>query len=167
MRKFSLLCVLALCVCFIGCGKDVTSDNSNQTSTIQKENSDTSGQISDDADDKDVDDNDNDNNDSDDIKIEESITEEQALSSIKKYCHESNPDLEDIEKEGKYEVGWKIDSSSIDQIVVLYRSYTGAKIRYYIDTKTGDTYVTEFAPGISEEEEKTDESFNVRDYIED
>ncbi len=51
------------------------------------------------------------------------------------------------------------------EIVVLYRSYTGAEIRYYIDPGSGETYVTELVPGIIEEAQSTEESFNVKDYL--
>ena len=30
---------------------------------------------------------------------------------------------------------------------------------------SGDTYVTEFVPGITADEERTDESFNVKEYF--
>ena len=92
------------------------------------------------------------------------LSDEQALSAIKSYCCISNPDLEDIVNAGEYPVYWEISSSDEHEIVVLFRSYTGAQNRYYIDRNTGDTYVTEFVPGVFTEEERTDESFNVRDY---
>ena len=94
-----------------------------------------------------------------------SITDKQALSAIRNYCHANNPELEDIEKAGDYPVYWDVISDDENEIVVLYRSYTGAQIRYYIDPASGDTYVTEFVPGISSEEERTDEGFNVKDYL--
>ena len=94
------------------------------------------------------------------------ISDDQAITAIKNYCHISNPDLENIEKEGEYPVYWEVQSSDENEIVVLFRSYTGAQIRYYIDPVSGDTYVTEFVPGITSEEEKTDEELNVRDYME-
>ncbi len=93
------------------------------------------------------------------------ITDEEALSAVKNYCHENNPDLESIEKEGEYPVYWDIESSDETEIVVLFRSYTGAEIRYHINPVSGDTSVTEFVSGITTEEEKTDESFNIRDYL--
>ena len=93
------------------------------------------------------------------------LSDEQALSAVKAYCYAQNADLEDIEKEGKYPVYWEVSSSEENEIVILFRSYTGAQIRFYIDRVTGDTYSTEFAPGISFEEERTDESFDVRDYL--
>lgn len=96
---------------------------------------------------------------------EQVITEEQALDAIKSYCYIGNPDLESIVSAGQYPVYWDISSSDENEIVVLFRSYTGAQNRYYIDRNTGDTYVTEFVPGITSEEARTDESFNVRDYF--
>ena len=51
------------------------------------------------------------------------------------------------------------------EIVVLYRSYTGAQTRYYIDQNTGETYVTELVPGIIDEEQRMDESFNIKEYL--
>ena len=65
----------------------------------------------------------------------------------------------------KYQVSWEVESSSEQEIVVLYRSYTSAQIRYHIDRSTGETYVTEFVPGITAAEERTDESFNLWDYV--
>ena len=57
-------------------------------------------------------------------------------------------------------------SSSDDQeIVVLFRSYTGALIRFYIDPVSGETYVTEFVPGITPQEQRTEETLNIREYL--
>ena len=60
---------------------------------------------------------------------------------------------------------WASTMNEKGEIVILYRSYTAAQIRYYIDPNTGDTYVTEFVPGITDEEERTEETFNVKDYM--
>ena len=95
----------------------------------------------------------------------EQLSDEQALSAIKIYCTISNPDLADIVSAGEYPVYWEISSSNENEIVVLFRSYTGAQNRYYIDRNTGNTYVTEFVPGITSAEERTGESFNVKDYM--
>lgn len=93
------------------------------------------------------------------------ITGEQALAAIKKYCIEKNADLESIVNSGDYNVYWNIESIDDSDIVVLYRSYTGAQLRYYVDRFSGSTYSKEFVPGITEEEQWTDEYFNVKDYI--
>ena len=92
------------------------------------------------------------------------VTDEQALSAVKQYCYSSNPELERIESAGEYPVYWDVSSSDKQEIVVLFRSYTGALIRYYVNPSSGDVYVTEFMPGLSLDEERTGESFNVWDY---
>ncbi|WP_294238225.1 hypothetical protein [Pseudobutyrivibrio sp.] len=97
---------------------------------------------------------------------DEVITEDQALDAIKNYCIQQNPDLEDMVDSGDYAIYWNVESSNEEEIVVVYRSYTAAIVRYYVDVHTGDTYVTEFVPDIMDEEEKTGENFNIRDYIE-
>lgn len=92
------------------------------------------------------------------------FSDEQALSAIRNYCFSSNPDLEGMIRAEEYPLYWEIVSSDEQQIVVLFRSYTGAQVRYYIDRASGDTYVTEFVPGVTPEEERTEESFNLRNY---
>lgn len=93
------------------------------------------------------------------------ITEEQALVAIKNYCLEQNTDLENIVNSGNYTVYWNVESIDDADIVVLYRSYTGSQLRYYIDRFSGSTYSKEFVPGITEEEQWTNEYFNVKDYM--
>ena len=103
-----------------------------------------------------------------DVVAEESadvITYEQARDAIRNYCHSNNPDLEDLEKSGEYPIYWGVVSNDENEIVILYRSYTGALTYFYIDPVTGETYTTESVPGITLGEERTDESFNVKDYI--
>ena len=95
----------------------------------------------------------------------EELSDEQAISAVRNYCCVLNPDLESIVKAEEYPVYWEISSSDENEIVVLFRSYTGAQNRYYVDRTTGDTYVTEYVPGITSEEQRTDESFNVKDYF--
>ncbi len=96
---------------------------------------------------------------------EKRISDEQALAAIRKYCYLGNPDLEDIVNAGEYPVAWDLLSSDEHEIAVLFRSYTGAQIRCHIDPVSGDTYVTEFVPGISSEEARTEETLNVWDYL--
>ncbi|MCR5418012.1 MAG: hypothetical protein K6E84_03775 [Lachnospiraceae bacterium] len=96
---------------------------------------------------------------------QQNLTDEEALAAIRNYCCINNPDLKEKEGSDEYTFYWNIESSDDAQIVVLYRSYTGALVRYYIDRTSGDTYVTEFVSGITETEERTEETFNVKDYI--
>ncbi|MCR5676395.1 MAG: hypothetical protein K6G16_11875 [Lachnospiraceae bacterium] len=98
--------------------------------------------------------------------LEKKITDEQALSAIRKYCETNNPDLAGIVQDGAYAVYWDVEAGTDFEIVVLFRSYTGAQIRYYIDRLTGDTRVTESVPGITDGEEPSDETLNVWDYLE-
>ena len=95
--------------------------------------------------------------------IAELISDEQAIDAIRKYCCAINPDLESIAAE-EYPVYWEIVSSDDSEIVVLFRSYTGSQVRYYINRATGITNITEFVPGITDEEEPTGETFNIRDF---
>ena len=96
---------------------------------------------------------------------EKRISEEQALSAVKRYCLLSNPELEGVVKAGEYPVYWELAPGDGQEIVVLFRSYTGALIRYYIDPASGETYVTEFVPGVSSEETRTEERFNAWEYV--
>ena len=140
MISFGLIVVMVLV--FAGCGG--SADTVEDAGTVSKESQ---GQ-------------------NEDVKVsDETLTDDQAVTAIKNYCYKNNLDLENIVNEGEYQVYWEISSSDDNEIVVLYRSYTSAEIRYYIDRNSGETYVTEFMPGISDEEERTDESFNVREYL--
>ena len=96
---------------------------------------------------------------------EKRLTDEQAVSAIRQYCCINNPDLGGIVSAEEYPAYWDISSSSENEIVVVFRSYTGSLNRYYIDPVSGDTYVTELVPGIIDEEQRTDESLNVWDYL--
>ncbi len=95
---------------------------------------------------------------------ERKMTEEQALFAIERYCYMTIPDLESIVNSGKYTVSWGIISEDDSEIVILFRSYTGAEMRYYIDPVSGDTYVTANVPGMTDGEELTDERLNAWDY---
>lgn len=94
----------------------------------------------------------------------EVLTEEQALAAVRNYCFINNPDLKKMAESDEYTIYWDVSTNDNNEIVVLYRAYTGAQIRYYIDPVSGEAYVTELVPGIIDEEQRTEESFNVRDY---
>ena len=96
---------------------------------------------------------------------ERAMSDEQACAAIERYCCLSNPDLKGIVESGEYPVSWKITEYSEEQIVILFHSYTGADVRYYIDPVSGETYVTEFVSGVTAEEQRTDETLNVWDYM--
>lgn len=102
----------------------------------------------------------------DDESSADSITDDEALNAIKNYCYENYPDVKELEESGEYEVYWNVESSDDKQIVVAFRSYTAAIVRFYIDSATGETYITEYVSGITDEEKPTGETFNVKDYFE-
>ena len=95
----------------------------------------------------------------------DALTQEQALEAIRKYCIINNPDLEEMADSEDYTLYWDVTTNEANEIVVLYRAYTGSQTRYYIDPTSGETYVTELVPGIIDEEQRTEESFNVKDYL--
>ena len=93
------------------------------------------------------------------------ISQEQALAAIQKYCYAGDPELEKMINSGDYGAYFDVSTADSGEIVVLYRSYTAAQIRYYIDPVSGEVYVTELVPGIIDEEQRTDEKFNINDYM--
>ena len=93
------------------------------------------------------------------------ITAQQALEAIKQYSYSKDPNLRDMENSDEYTIYWDVSTNENNEIVVLYRSYTAAEIRYFINPSSGVTYVTEFVQGITDEEQKTGESLNIRDYM--
>ena len=100
-----------------------------------------------------------------DEAAEELITEDQALQAIKNYRYSIDPDLKEMEDSDEYTIGWDVSTNERNDIVVLYRAYTGAEIRYYIDPKTGEAFATELVPGIIDEEQFTEETLNINDYL--
>ncbi len=98
-------------------------------------------------------------------KNEKTINEDQALTAIQNYCCSNNSELKQYRNAKEGPVYWAVSSDENNQIVIVFRSYTGSINHYYIDAVTGDTYVTEMVPGITDGEQKTEEYFNVKDYL--
>lgn len=93
------------------------------------------------------------------------ITEEQAYNAVINYNKAIGSGIdEELNSDGITEY-WDVYTNEEGKIVVLYRSYTAAQIRYYIDPVSGEAYVTELVPGIIDEEQKNGETFNARDYL--
>lgn len=165
MRKTLIVLLMFLILGVLGCG--TKTDSSTEVTSNEEGAPAITVEDADDATSKDAEP----ANNADDAVPEQvddmpkSIDDETALLAVKNYCHSTNPDLQEIENEGEYPVYWEIESSDEKAIVVLFRSYTGAEVRYYVDPKTGETYVTEFVAGITDAEERTDEVFNVTDYL--
>ena len=98
-------------------------------------------------------------------EIEYKISSTEALNAVKKYNSENIPGLEEMIKSDDYTIYWDIASEDDNQIVVIFRSYTGSINRYYIDKTTGEAYETVQVPGIIDDEEKTGERLNIKYYI--
>ena len=148
MKKRIILIMCGMLLTLAGCGAESAVESGIQTEAIQpaanvqEEKKEESGEASADV-----------------------ITKEQALEAVKNYCFANNPDLEGMIGSEDYTVYFDVSTNESNEIVVLYRAYTGAQIRYYVDPASGDVYVTELVPGIIDDEQKTDETFNIRDYL--
>ncbi|WP_406543983.1 hypothetical protein [Pseudobutyrivibrio sp.] len=168
MKKRVLLLTLTIAVMAVACGKqendeDIIGGADSPTVIELESTSNEDQQQSDEAVQESEEPNSEESNTE---ESDEVITEDQALDAVQNYCIQQNPDLEDMVDSGDYVIYWNVESSNEEEIVVVYRSYTAAIVRYYVDVQTGDTYVTEFVSGITDGEEKTGENFNIRDYIE-
>ena len=99
------------------------------------------------------------------VETTDVITEKQALEAIKNHYLTTSPDLAEKMASEDYTIFFDVTTNEDNLIVVLYRSYTGAENRYYVDPVSGDTFVTERVPGIIDEEQRTEETLNIRDYF--
>ena len=92
------------------------------------------------------------------------LTDEQALSAVRNWCIAADPELEAIEKAGEYPVYWEIAGSDDQEIVVLFRSYTGAQIRCHIERATGNASA-ELVPGSAPADAQIGERFSAWAYV--
>ncbi|MBE5827501.1 MAG: hypothetical protein E7307_12800 [Butyrivibrio sp.] len=150
--KRKMVIVLACCMALslASCGLDSEEASSFQAETVEQQDT-QSPQIADSEEGKET--------------AQAPITEEQALDAVRKYCIASQPDLEDMVNSDEYSIYWEVSTNDAGEIVVLYRSYTAALIRYYIDPATGDAYVTEQVPGVTDDEQNSGETLNIREYM--
>ncbi len=93
------------------------------------------------------------------------LTEDQAYAAVINYNKSIDSGIDDELNPEGYSEYWDVSVDEEGKIVVLYRSYTAAQIRYYVDPVSGDTYITELVPGIIDEEQETGETFNAWDYL--
>ena len=93
------------------------------------------------------------------------LSDEQALKTVTNYCASANPELQSIVEAGEYATYWEVSASSEAEVVIVFRSYTGALNYYYVDRVSGETTVTELVPGIIDAEQPTGEHFNAWAYV--
>ena len=102
---------------------------------------------------------------SSDVQTEDTlriITEEMAFEGINDYCHSAydwsvakdNPDIMYLT------MGEETDSA----YQVVFRSYTGAYVYFYVDKTTGTTKMVEKVPSLNVEEDVG--TINLFDYLE-
>ena len=90
------------------------------------------------------------------------ITEEMAYEGVNNYCHKEydwsiakdNPDIMFVQ------IGEETDSA----YQVVFRSYTGAFVHFYVDKTSGTTKIVEKVPNLNVEEEAG--TINLFDYLE-
>ena len=90
------------------------------------------------------------------------ITEEMAYEGVNNYCHKEydwsiakdNPDIMYVQ------MGEETDSA----YQVVFRSYTGAFVHFYVDKTSGTTKIVEKVPSLNVEEEAG--TINLFDYLE-
>ena len=89
------------------------------------------------------------------------ITAEMAFEGVSNYCHsaydwsaaEENPDIMGLE------MGEETDSA----YHVVFRSYTGALVNFYVDKTSGTTRMVEYVPALDRQEEAG--TMNLFDYL--
>ena len=89
------------------------------------------------------------------------ISAQMAVDGVSKYCHsefdwsvaQDNPSLMYV----------ALSDSSETEYKVVFRSYTGAFIYFYVDKASGSTRMVEFVPALNIESEAG--SINLRDYV--
>ena len=86
------------------------------------------------------------------------FSEVQAFEAVRNYYKTINPDYDNSEDSGDY---WDVTRGDNGEIIVTYRSYTGAINRYYVDEVSGNTYVTEQVPGIIDGKSNNDYLANI------
>ena len=90
------------------------------------------------------------------------ITEEMAYEGVNNYCHKEydwsvakdNPDIMFVQ------IGEETDSA----YQVVFRSYTGAFVHFYVDKTSGTTRIVEKVPNLNAEEDAG--TINIFDYLE-
>ena len=89
------------------------------------------------------------------------ITEEMAFKGVSNYCHsaydwsvaEDNPSIMNIE------MGEETDST----YQVVFRSYTGALVYFYVDKASGSTRIVESVPNLDVESDAG--TIDILDYL--
>lgn len=90
------------------------------------------------------------------------VTAEMAFEGVKKYCHdeydwsvaEENPEMMSV----------TMNNESATEYEVVFRSYTGSLVYFYVDKASGNTRMVEYVPALHREEEAG--YIDIHDYLE-
>ena len=96
------------------------------------------------------------------IVVDSKITEKMAYDGVNNYCHseydwsitEENPDIMYVNMGEETETEYQ----------VIFRSYTGAFVHFYVDKSSGIARMIEIVPNLDIEEEVG--TINIHDYLE-
>ena len=92
---------------------------------------------------------------------ERKITEDMAYKGVNNYCHK-NYDWS-VAKENPSIMYVTMGEETESEYEVIFRSYTGAFVHFYVDKKSGTTRMVERVPTLDIEEEAG--TFNLFDMI--
>ena len=144
MKKlvFVFILVLVMCAVLSACGtkNEIANDSTAADTTYAPVTSDTANTTA----------------------VQNGITEKMALDGVYNYCHsaydwsiaEDNPDIMYVK------AGEETDS----EYQVIFRSYTGTFVYFYVDKSSGATRLIEYVPNLDIEEEAG--TINLYDYLE-
>ena len=90
------------------------------------------------------------------------VTEENAYEGVSNYCHQTYD--WSIAQENPSIMYVTMGEETASEYQVIFRSYTGAFVHFYVDKKTGTTRMVEKVPNLDVEEETG--TINLFDYLE-
>lgn len=98
---------------------------------------------------------------SDNNNSKSSITKEMAYEGVSNYTH-SNYDWS-IAKDDSSTMYLEIGEETDTEYKIIFRSYTGAFVYFYVNKETGNTRMVEYVPNLNIENEAG--TFNLNDYL--
>lgn len=89
------------------------------------------------------------------------ITAEMAYEAVNNYCHSAYD--WSIAKENSSIMGLKMGEETDSAYQVVFRSYTGALVNFYVDKASGTTRIVEHVPSLDIKEETG--TIDIFDYL--
>lgn len=97
-----------------------------------------------------------------DLQQSDGITAEMAYEGVNNYCH-SEYDWS-VAKENPSIMYVKMEEGTDTEFKVVFRSYTGALVNFYVEKSSGKTRIVESVPSLGVEDEVG--TINISDYLE-